>query len=121
MVDIDALTQLPSACLTRRQDVCGCVCVCPVVFNGLTGGREGLHNPGNLRLESVKKCHFLEYSCIEISFWILSWRGGHSGGCLTFLMYTYLMVPCWEFHWTCTIDLKQFRVAKLLTLGHVGG
>lgn len=31
------------------------------------------------------------------------------------------MVPCWEFHWTCTIDLKQFRVAKLLTLGHVGG
>ena len=36
-----------------------------MVFPG-EQGEGGVHNPRNLRLESVKKCHFLEYSCIEI-------------------------------------------------------
>ena len=97
----------------------------PVVFQRFNRGEGRGTQSWEPTFGKCEKMPFLGVSRLLFLYWNqvfgFSERGGHSGGCLTFLMYKYHMVPCWEFHWTCTIDLKQFRVAKLLTLGHVGG
>lgn len=123
-----------------RMSVDVCVCV-PRGFQRFNRGKWGVHNLGNLRLESVQYAISWSILVLKLVFgFCLGEEATAEVAWVSFLLVIYIyidtydsdwyiyiyrhryhMVPCWEFHWTCTIDLKQFRVAKLLTLGHVGG